>query len=251
MGRATARHCSYDEIPVARRVYLPRRHTGPRLLSIYLIAFGSFLSVSVALIAQSPFAFTKLQGALSRAKVESHPTLDKRLLGHFPYPEVVGANLVDVAPGVQLHEEAAASLEAMRLAAASDGVKLAVLSGYRSHALQKRIFFEVKSERNQSAEERAKVSAPPGYSEHSTGYAVDLGDAKAPTTHLLSGFESTQAFRWLQDHAASYHFVLSFPPNNSQGVNYEPWHWRFEGSVSALLKFEAPRRLNQAYYKLP
>ncbi|MGB1131066.1 MAG: D-alanyl-D-alanine carboxypeptidase family protein, partial [Haloferula sp.] len=52
------------------------------------------------------------------------------------------------------------------------------LSGFRSLALQESIFFDVASERNQTAEERAQVSAPPGYSEHSTGYAVDLGDGR-------------------------------------------------------------------------
>ena len=101
----------------------------------------------------------------------------------------------------------------------------------------------MKSERNQTAMERAKVSAPPGYSEHSTGYAVDLGDGDDPATNLSESFEQTRAFRWLQDHAASYHFTLSFPALNPQGVSYEPWHWRFEGSADALRLFEPARRL--------
>ncbi|MFL0792339.1 MAG: D-alanyl-D-alanine carboxypeptidase family protein, partial [Prochlorococcus sp.] len=115
--------------------------------------------------------------------------------------------------------------------------------GFRSYQLQERIFFDVKSERNQTAVERAKVSAPPGYSEHSTGYALDLGDGGFPETALSVDFEQTPAFRWLQDHAASYHFTLSFPIENPQGVSYEPWHWRFEGSAEALRQFEAARQL--------
>ena len=136
------------------------------------------------------------------------------------------------------------SLDAMRRAAAADGIDLRLLSGYRSKDLQKSIFFDVKSERNQTAAERAKVSAPPGYSEHSTGYAVDLGDGDDPAANLSEAFEQTSAFRWLQDHAASYHFTLSFPAVNSQGVSYEPWHWRFEGSADALRRFEPARRLS-------
>ena len=50
----------------------------------------------------------------------------------------------------------------------AEGVDLRLLSGYRSQALQESIFFDIASERNQTAEERAQVSAPPGYSEHST-----------------------------------------------------------------------------------
>jgi D-alanyl-D-alanine carboxypeptidase len=111
--------------------------------------------------------------------------------------------------------------------------------------VQQQLFFEVKSERNQSALERARVSAPPGYSEHSTGYAVDLGDGSAPQTNLSQDFDQTAAFVWLQANAARFHYVLSFPPGNAQGVNYEPWHWRFEGSAQALRVFEPAQRLNR------
>ena len=122
---------------------------------------------------------------------------------------------------------------------------------YRSHDLQESIFFDVASERNQTAEERALVSAPPGYSEHSTGYALDIGDGDAPETNLSPDFEQTPLFRWLQDHAARYHFILSFPEGNPQGVSYEPWHWRYEGSASALRLFEPARRLVQRRLNRP
>ena len=46
------------------------------------------------------------------------------------------------------------------------------------------------------------------------------------------------AFKWMKNYAPKYHFVLSFPKNNKQGVSYEPWHWRYEGTVEALRKFE-------------
>jgi len=178
--------------------------------------------------------------------IPERPSGDGRLLGHFPYPEASSGELITVEPGVELHADTAEAFQALRQAAAADGIDLRLLSGYRSHSLQKGIFFDLKSERNQTASERAKVSAPPGYSEHSTGFAMDLGDGDAPGTNLSQSFESTRAFRWLQDHAATYHFTLSFPPSNSQGVSYEPWHWRFEGSAQALRQFEPARRLAQA-----
>ena len=66
-----------------------------------------------------------------------------------------------------------------------------LLSGYRSINLQREIFYGRKKARNQIAIERAKVSAPPGYSEHSTGYAIDLGDGRRRETDLEVEFEST------------------------------------------------------------
>jgi len=168
---------------------------------------------------------------------------DGRLLGHFPYPEVSEQDLVEVSPGQALHRDAARALLAMERAAAGEGISLVVLSAFRPTALQKELFFEVKAERNQSALQRSRVSAPPGFSEHSTGYAVDLGDGRAPQAHLSEAFAQTEAYRWLRANAARYHFVLSFPPDNPQGVIYEPWHWRFEGTAEALKLFEPAQRL--------
>ncbi len=56
------------------------------------------------------------------------------------------------------------SLLKMRNDAKKDGINLVFLSGYRSISLQKDIFYSLKSMRNQIAAERARVSAPPGYS---------------------------------------------------------------------------------------
>ena len=170
------------------------------------------------------------------------PDADGRLLGHFPYEEADADQLIVFEPGIELNVEAADALDTMMRSAAADGVDLRLLSGFRSLALQESIFFDVASERNQTAEERAQVSAPPGYSEHSTGYAVDLGDGRFPETNLSQSFQDTEAFRWLQDHAARYHFVLSFPEGNKQGVMYEPWHWRYEGNADALRLFEPASR---------
>jgi len=177
--------------------------------------------------------------------LEARQSLDGRLLGHFPYPETTAASLVAVAPGLKLRSEAAEALLAMKRAAGADGVNLQLLSGFRSIELQKDIFFDVKAERNQSAQERAQVSAPPGFSEHSTGYAVDLGDGTSPQSHLSEKFDRTPAFRWLEANANRFHYQLSFPRGNSQGVSYEPWHWRYEGSLDALRLFEPARQLGR------
>jgi D-alanyl-D-alanine carboxypeptidase len=233
-----------DDIPVATRTLQPRPPRVGLLSRFGLVAFsGMLVAGGLALAFPAPLLRwltpPPVQGLAAR------PSADGRLLGHFPYAEAPAAQLVEIAPGVALHRDAAAALLAMQRAAAADGVKLQVLSGFRSVDLQRRLFFEVKSERNQSARDRARVSAPPGFSEHSTGYAVDLGDGAAPQTNLSASFADTAAFRWLRAHAARHHFTLSFPPRNPQGVSYEPWHWRWEGSADALSLFEPAQRLSR------
>ena len=133
------------------------------------------------------------------------------------------------------------SLLRMREDAKKSGVYLVFLSGYRSINLQKDIFYSLKSSRNQNASERARVSAPPGYSEHSTGFAIDIGDGTRRESDFEVEFENTDAFRWLKMNAAKYHFKLSFDKNNNY-IDYEPWHWRYEGSIEALKIFEASNR---------
>lgn len=132
----------------------------------------------------------------------------------------------------------------MQDAARAEGIWLIPLSGFRSIKIQHETFFDVKAERNQSATERAKVSAPPGYSEHHTGYALDIGDATNPATDFQQGFEEVAAYRWLQQNAARFHFELSFPKDNVQGIMYEPWHWRYVGDDHSLRTFYAQHQFS-------
>ena len=208
-----------------------------RVFGLLLIASAS--GFALALGPLRPW-ITPLPVAGLNARLAS----DGRLLGHFPYPEAPLDSLASVAPGLQLRREAAQALLALQRAAAADGVEIVVISAFRSRELQRQLFFEVGAARNQTPQDRARVSAPPGFSEHSTGYAVDLGDARRPDSNLSASFEATPAFAWLMANAARYHFNLSFPSGNRQGVSYEPWHWRFEGSTAALQLFAPAHRLS-------
>lgn len=173
------------------------------------------------------------------------PTPDPNaLLGHLPYNEAPRSELRSISSNGQmlLRKSAARAFREMQSAARADGVNLVVLSAFRSIEQQQSVFFNVKAERNQAATKRAEVSAPPGYSEHHTGYAIDLGDANVPSANLNQGFERTKAFRWLADNAARFNFELSFPEGNRQGVSYEPWHWRFVGDRDSLETFYKARQ---------
>ncbi len=114
----------------------------------------------------------------------------------------------------------------MRAAAASDGVALDAISGYRSHAYQMGIFAR-KRARGLNVDEILAVNAAPGFSEHHSGDALDIGTEDEPPAE--ESFEHTAAFRWLSDHAGDFGFRLSYPRDNRHGIVYEPWHWRWHG----------------------
>lgn len=169
----------------------------------------------------------------------------KTLLGHLAYPEAPESELVTIFAnrGIRMRKAAAQKFEEMVAAARSAGVILVPISGFRSVKDQEPLFFGVSAQRNQTPLERAALSAPPGHSEHHTGYAVDIGDGKVPATNLQTNFDNTKAYRWLQANAARFSFEISFPKDNTQGVSYEPWHWRFVGDRNSLEMFYKARNL--------
>jgi len=163
----------------------------------------------------------------------------RTLLNHRAYDEAPAEDLVTLSANasIRLRTAAAAEYEAMSQAAARDGVRLVPLSGFRSQAEQETIFFNLKAQRGQDAQTRAEVSAPPGYSEHHTGYAIDIGDRNQAGTNLNNDFVDTRAYQWMETNAVRYGYELSFPPDNFQGVAFEPWHWRFVGDRTSLETF--------------
>lgn len=123
---------------------------------------------------------------------------------------------------VRLAPRAAAAWKTMRAAADRDGIRLLPLSGFRSVARQARIIRR-KLAAGQRIPDILRLVAAPGYSEHHTGRAIDIG---APgETDLEESFARTTAFRWLRKNAAHFGFHLSYPRGNPHGIAYEPWHW--------------------------
>jgi len=151
--------------------------------------------------------------------------------GHYPYKVASAKVLQPVGNGVKLHVDAAKAFKVMVGKARSQGIRLTPLSGFRSTAEQHYLFHEVARQRGQTPAQRAKVSAPPGYSEHHTGYAVDINS-------LEQSFAHTREYKWLVTHAEKYGFEESFPEHNPQGVAFEPWHWRYIKSPTAREVFK-------------
>ena len=192
-----------------------------------------------------PVAKTEPEATTTAPEPEAAPTQTPAvqprvdLLGHLPYDVAPESELVPVTAdgSLKMRPAAAEKFKQMQAAAKADGINLAAISGFRDTKTQDHLFFGIKEQRLQDAAKRAEVSAPPGYSEHHTGYAIDIGDGNAPATNLETSFGDTAAFRWLEQNALKYSFELSFPPDNKQGVSYEPWHWRFVGDRDSLETF--------------
>lgn len=121
-----------------------------------------------------------------------------------------------LVPGV------AARWAQMEAAAERDGLRLLLISAFRSIDYQVGIIRN-KLDRGRSIDEILRENAAPGYSEHHSGRAVDIG---APGQEpLTEAFEGSPQFDWLQANAHQWGFFLSYPRDNPYGIIYEPWHW--------------------------
>jgi zinc D-Ala-D-Ala carboxypeptidase len=164
--------------------------------------------------------------------------------GHFPYAQAEARRLISVGDyhgrPESLDQDAATAFKKMIQVARSAQIKIIPISGFRTINEQIGLFAR-QIQRQGSPQAAAFLSAPAGYSEHHTGYAIDLADANAPQDDLRYSFEQTAAYKWLKQNASTYGFELSFPEKNSQGISFEPWHWRYIGSPRATAIFAAAR----------
>jgi zinc D-Ala-D-Ala carboxypeptidase len=192
-------------------------------------------------------AISAARNSEGTAKIET-PAPVKMLYGHLPYSEADSSRLKTVGSFARegfsraesLDLDAATAFQQMVQAAKVQSVLLMPISGFRSISEQKELF-EQQIQRKGGIEEAARWSAPPGHSEHHTGYAIDIADGRDPSADLKMAFQTTQAYSWLATNAYRYGFEQSFPEHNRQGVSFEPWHWRFVTSQRAAQVFAVAR----------
>lgn len=133
----------------------------------------------------------------------------------------------EVSMSDKLVKTARSKADKMMKDAKKDGISLSILGepsskGHRTIAYQKSLFDGyVKQHGEKHAD---KYSARPHYSEHHLGTAMDFNS-------IETSFENTKEFKWLQENADKYGFILRFPKGSEHitKINYEPWHWRYVG----------------------
>ena len=158
----------------------------------------------------------------------------EKKFGHPVYTEAKKKNLVVAGAYPDgrkkyLLKEANTAFKKMIREARKKNVHIMIISAFLSVKYQEYLFNRAVKKYG-SKKEAARHVAPPGCSEHHTGTAVDIGDADNPGANLSVKFEKTEAFKWLKKNAGKFGFLMSFPRDNTHGVSYEPWHWRFNGS---------------------
>jgi D-alanyl-D-alanine carboxypeptidase len=133
------------------------------------------------------------------------------------------------AAEMQMRSVASTALENMFAAAQSDGYKLQISTAYRGYAYQKNLYDSYVAKNGQTAAD--KVSARPGYSEHQTGWAVDIRGVP-DVCGLKTCFGDTPEGKWLAANAHTYGFLLRYPASKVSvtGYEYEPWHFRYIGT---------------------
>ena len=136
-------------------------------------------------------------------------------------------NLVEVGPNLvgrmqRLTPEAADRWRQMVAEAAQEGIRLLIVSGFRSFDYQAQLIRK-KLAAGHDIADILKVNAAPGFSQHHTGRAVDV--ASPGSRPLTEEFEESDAFRWLGENARRFGFSMTYPRGNRWGFVYEPWHW--------------------------
>jgi len=131
-----------------------------------------------------------------------------------------------------LNSTTAAAAEAMFAAAARDGVAMVLASGYRSYSTQMTTYNGYVAARGQADADTA--SARPGYSEHQTGWAFDIGDGGGACS-FQPCFAEQPAATWAKANGHRFGFVVRYPwmLHPITGYYYEPWHLRYVGAEAA------------------
>lgn len=165
---------------------------------------------------------------------------DGRVLGHFPYGDVAPGDLVEAPAGFALGQpcmirrDVLADLARLIDAARADPAAMGQLRGLSCHrTILRQTDVFCREHPSGGAADRAISVAPPGHSEHSTGYALDFAVRPSPNCPDAEAcMAATPAFRWLAANAARFGFEMSFPAGNRQNVKWEPWHWRWVGTTA-------------------
>ncbi len=167
----------------------------------------------------------------------------------FVPPDLVAVHVPHTNPPI-LRRAAASATERLFAAGAAAGVHLASNSTYRPFTDQQRIYAADRQRLGPAGADR--LTARPGYSEHQTGLAIDIGTVSGHCD-LDPCFATTPEGRWLAANAWRYGFVLRYPDGQEQvtGIEFEPWHYRYVGSALATEYHDERATSLEAFFGLP
>jgi len=175
---------------------------------------------------------------------------------HYLSSTYIPSDLVDVdtqymgrTTSTKLRTEANNALKKLGTAASNEGLSIKITTSFRDYAWQNSLYTNYVNADGKAAADT--YSARPGYSEHQTGLAMDLGGATSSGGYDLNYFENTDEFYWMQTHAHEYGFILRFPKDKVDitGYQYEPWHYRYVGTEVAKVMYDEGLCLEEYWAK--
>ena len=118
--------------------------------------------------------------------------------------------------------------------AKKENLTLIINSSFRSYDEQKEVYDYYEDSKGE--EYANKYAAKPGHSEHQTGMAIDIQTYGS----TANTFEEFDEFKWLQENAYKYGFILRYPKDKEYitGYEYESWHYRYVGKEAAKYIYE-------------
>ena len=139
------------------------------------------------------------------------------------------SNVYSYGENQKLRSEAYDAFITMFNDAKKNNVTLIINSSYRSYDEQEQTYNNYSTWYGK--EEADKIAARPGFSEHQTGLCIDIMTYKTNRNN----FEESDAFKWLQENAYKYGFILRYPKDKEYltGYSYESWHYRYVGKEIA------------------
>jgi D-alanyl-D-alanine carboxypeptidase len=150
-----------------------------------------------------------------------------------------------------MRPEAAAALERMFQAGAAEGAgEMQVQNSYRSYATQ--VAVHTRQVAQFGAATADAQSARPGFSEHQTGYALDI--ATVPNVCAIQEcFGATPQGQWLAANSYRFGFVLRYPQGKQAvtGYIFEPWHFRYVGVELATEMHRTGVTTLEEFFDLP
>ncbi len=210
------------------------------MLVVALLAGGnkkepvSSVSVPVAVVSTPPSSVPPVSSSGPVGEYDE-PGIPALFNATHPIPDDYKMDLVSIGNNHTMDAPAARAYLAMSEAAKADGIKLTPISGYRTHERQTNNYnasIQRYIDQGKTKEEATRLTqdyyAIPGTSEHEAGLAVDVNS-------LDDSFEKTPEFKWLQENAQQFGFILRYRRETKEitRVNYEPWHYRYVGTNHA------------------
>ena len=125
-----------------------------------------------------------------------------------------------------------------------NGFYLMISSSYRDYVKQEEIY---NTYLENNAEEYAdSFAAHPGFSEHQTGYVLDIFEKNSSNKET---FHTSEAYQWLKDNSYKYGFILRYPQDKEDitGYSFESWHYRYIGIEGATYIHENDITFDEYY----